>query len=87
MRRKGPGDWHPEDVKAELRKAGLTFRAISKTAGLHQGELVILAYNEGIGRLRPNPRQTNPEDFPKKLSQTGLFGISASALRYRSTAS
>ena len=43
----------------------------------HQGELLILDYNSGgrsgIYRLQPNPVRQADAEFPRKLSQTGLF--------------
>ncbi|MCA9011216.1 MAG: PQQ-dependent sugar dehydrogenase [Planctomycetaceae bacterium] len=38
----------------------------------HAGELLIVDYGSGLYRLIPNA-QTNHGDFPRKLSQTGIF--------------
>lgn len=32
-----PKDWHPEDIKAAVRKTGTTLSAISRAAGLSDG--------------------------------------------------
>lgn len=32
-----PTDWHPEDIKAAIRKTGTTMSAISRAAGLSDG--------------------------------------------------
>lgn len=32
-----PPDWHPEDIKAAIRKTGTTMSAISRAAGLSDG--------------------------------------------------
>jgi Ner family transcriptional regulator len=32
-----PADWHPEDVKAAIRKTGTTLAALSRAAGLSAG--------------------------------------------------
>lgn len=32
-----PNDWHPEDIKAAIRKTGTTMSAISRAAGLSDG--------------------------------------------------
>ncbi len=43
----------------------------------HDGELLILDYNSagqsGIYRLAPNPTEWSDQDFPRRLSETGLF--------------
>jgi putative heme-binding domain-containing protein len=41
------------------------------------GEIAILDYQGGLYSLEPNPRATMPQDFPTKLSQTGLFSSTA----------
>ncbi|MBW6399956.1 helix-turn-helix domain-containing protein [Roseomonas sp. HJA6] len=34
---KRPNDWHPEDIKAAVRKTGSTLSALSRAAGLSVG--------------------------------------------------
>ncbi|MEZ6133680.1 MAG: PQQ-dependent sugar dehydrogenase [Pirellulaceae bacterium] len=46
----------------------------------HHGELLILEYNEanqaaGIFRLAPNTAKSSVDEFPRQISQVGLFGI------------
>lgn len=39
-RKEEPGlDWHPENIKAEIHKRGLTFRALSLRAGYSEDSL------------------------------------------------
>ncbi|MEQ8786193.1 MAG: PQQ-dependent sugar dehydrogenase [Pirellulaceae bacterium] len=38
-----------------------------------QGELLILDYTGGVWTLKPNPESGANPDFPRKLSETGLF--------------
>ncbi len=40
----------------------------------HAGELLIVDYHGGVYRLVPNPTKSANLEFPKKLSDTGLFG-------------
>jgi len=39
----------------------------------HAGELYVVDYHGGIYRLMPNPQTSINEDFPQKLSETGIF--------------
>ncbi|WP_029004809.1 helix-turn-helix domain-containing protein [Azorhizobium doebereinerae] len=34
IKTRNPRDWHPEDIKAAIRKKGLTLSAVSRGAGL-----------------------------------------------------
>lgn len=44
------------------------------TFGLdHAGEVLIVDWAGGLFRLAPNPRKSSNADFPKRLSETGLF--------------
>jgi uncharacterized repeat protein (TIGR03806 family) len=44
----------------------------------HHGELLIVDHPSGtLHRLAPNPRRTANADFPRKLSETGLFADTA----------
>jgi glucose/arabinose dehydrogenase len=37
------------------------------------GELLVVDYQSGIHRIEPTPAQTQRREFPRKLSETGLF--------------
>ena len=40
----------------------------------HEGELIVLDHSGGgLWRLQKNPRLGQPDEFPRKLSETGLF--------------
>ena len=57
--------WHKElaDTPLEIITFGID----------HQNELYVVDYKGGIFRLVPNKGQSANTDFPRKLSQTGLF--------------
>ena len=57
--------WHQELVDTPLQIV---------TFGIdHQGEIYLVDYAGSLYRLTPNPRRGANQDFPKKLSETGLF--------------
>lgn len=46
---KQPGDWHREDIKAAIRKSGITMQALSRRAGLSVNALA-------LAMIQPWPR-------------------------------
>ena len=57
--------WHEELARTPLRLVGF--------GEDKSGELFLLDYQQSIYRLVKNPEQDNSKNFPRKLSETGLF--------------
>lgn len=65
--------WHDGD-KITRRQTLVDTPLQIVTFGLDQnGEVLIVDWAGGIFRLAPNPRKSSNADFPKRLSETGLF--------------
>ena len=77
------GDWETRrvwGVAVDGEKLGERREIVEPTVRLsafgedNQGELYLVDYDDGtIHMLAPNNVKTNPEKFPRKLSETGLF--------------
>jgi len=57
--------WHKELTDTTLQITGFALD--------HQGELLVIDHGTGFYRLEPTPAETAPSNFPRKLSETGLF--------------
>lgn len=77
------GDWQMGTLWG-LRHVGNTViehRVLCRTSLMpaafgvaHEGELIVLDHSGGgLWRLQSNPRSGQPDEFPRKLSETGLF--------------
>jgi uncharacterized repeat protein (TIGR03806 family) len=54
----------------ELADTALAIVAFAET---HSGELLVVDYSSGLHRIVRNPPEEAPVDFPRKLSETGIF--------------
>lgn len=57
--------WHRELADTSLQIAGF--------AESHRGELLVVDHAGGLNRLVPAEAQSQPHEFPRRLSETGLF--------------
>ncbi|HBM3102604.1 TPA: transcriptional regulator [Klebsiella pneumoniae] len=80
-RKEEPGlDWHPENIKAEIHKRGLTFRALSLQAGYKKDSLksVLRTPCKPYQEIVANALGVEPEDIWPSRYKTDSYMRKAS---------
>ncbi len=66
--------WWKDGKMEKVQELAVTPHQIVGFAEDHDGELYYLDYRDGrVYELRPNPQRGDGREFPRKLSETGLF--------------
>lgn len=80
-----PPDWHPEDIKAAIRKTGITLEALGRTAGF-SASVVTIALRRPIPRVEAliarhlgvQPQQIWPSRYDEQGNpRRGFYAASA----------